>query len=339
MSHGPSPAPDAAPGSEPARPVVCTTRPLPGGPFAGPFARLAQEVDLRPGLEALAEAEGLVCFPGDPVDAALMARAPRLRAIATVSVGYDHIELPAAAARGIVVTHTPGVLTAATAELTFALMLAAARHLLAGDRLVREGGFRGFDPELLLGLELEGACLGVVGAGRIGSAVAERALAFGMRVLYHSRRPRPALEARGCARAPSLAALLEQADVVSLHVPLTAETYHLIGARELALMRPHAILVNTARGPVVDEAALVEALARGRPAAAALDVYEREPALSPGLAALPNAVLLPHLGSATARTRRRMAELAVAGLLDALAGRPPDHAVPLPDAPSAHPSS
>jgi glyoxylate reductase len=306
------------------RPVVVTTR-----SFAAPaFRRLAEMADVREGLADLRNADGLLCFPGDLVDAQRMESAPRLRAIATCSVGYDHIDIAAAAARGIVCTHTPGVLTDATAELAFALMLACARRIFEGDRLVRSGGFTGFSHDLLVGTELAGATLGVVGAGRIGAAVCERALAFRMRVLYTARTPKPDLEARG-ARHTTLDELLAESHVVSLHVPLTPETHHLLGPGQLARMRPGSILVNTARGAVVDERALVAALAAGGPPAmAGLDVFEHEPRLAPGLADLPNTVLLPHAGSATRRTRDRMAGLAVEGLLDALAGRIPRHPIP-----------
>lgn len=305
------------------RPVVCMTRKTSGPPFDA----LIGAVELRVGFDRVEEAMGILCFPGDLVDRSTIERGGRLRVIATASVGYDHIDVSAARERNVTVTHTPGVLTDATAELTFALMLAAARRVVEADRFVRSGAWRGFRFDLLLGLELAGSTLGVVGAGRIGTAVIERARAFGMRIFYTNRNPRPALDAGGAERV-SLDALLCKSDVVSLHVPLSTETHHLIGTRELALLKPGAILVNTARGPIVDEAALVEGLRAGRPAAAGLDVFEHEPLLSPGLIELENVVLLPHLGSATARTRRRMAASAVTDLLAVLEGRAPCHAVP-----------
>jgi glyoxylate reductase len=272
-------------------------------------------------LREVAARDGLLCQLTDRVDAGLLASAPRLRAVATASVGFEHLDLAALAARGIRPSNTPGVLTEATAELAMALLLAAARHVVAADRFVREGRFRGFSPSLFLGLELAGATLGVVGAGRIGREVARRAAAFGMRLVYAALRPCPEIEALGASRR-TLDELLRESDAVSLHVRLTEATRHLVGARELALMKPTAILVNTSRGPVVDEAALVEALRARRIAGAGLDVYEREPELAAGLAALESAVLLPHLGSATAATRRRMAETAAKDLARALRGEP-----------------
>ncbi|HXZ86342.1 MAG TPA: D-glycerate dehydrogenase, partial [Myxococcota bacterium] len=231
--------------------------------------------------------------------------------VSNYAVGYDNIDLDAATARGIPVGNTPDVLTDATADLAFALLLAAARRLPWADRYVRGGGFTGWRPELGLGLDVTGRSLGIVGLGRIGRAVAERARGFRMQVLLHGR-----------AGGTPLAELLSRSDFVSLHVPLTPETRHLIGERELRRMPRHAILVNTARGPVVDEAALVRALREGWIAGAGLDVFEREPALAPGLAELPQVVLAPHVGSATTATRNRMAELAAESIVAALAGQP-----------------
>lgn len=312
------------------RPRVYVTRPIPDA-WLAPL-RAACEVEACPedrpiGRDALAAAiagaQGLLCFPGDPVDAAVIAASPRLRAIATVSVGFDHIDLAAARARGIVVTHTPGVLTAATAELAFALLLAAARHVVRGDALARSGGWRGWSPTLLLGKELAGATLAVIGPGRIGGAVARRARAFEMEVVYVGRGPHPELDAIGCRGAPSLEDALAAADFVSIHVPLSPETRHLIGRAAIARMKQGAILVNTARGPIVDEAALASALEDGRLAAAGLDVFEREPEIPERLRALENVVLLPHLGSATEATRARMAAVATTDLVAALTGGEP----------------
>ena len=315
-------------------PRVLTTCPLPPearaalgtvrltthrGPRPMPAAALAR---------ALRDADGLLCQLVDRVDAAPLARAPRLRAIANCAVGYDNIDLRAAAARGIVVTNTPDVLTETSADLAFALILAAARRVCEGDRLVRAGRWRGWSPDLLLGRDVHGATLGIVGLGRIGAAVARRAAGFGMRILYHQRRP--ARRPPAGATHTSLARLLASADIVSLHVPLTAATHHLIGARELARMRRDAILVNTSRGAVVDEAALIRALARGRLAAAGLDVFAREPRVPRALCALPNVVLTPHVASATTATRARMAVVAARNLAAALAGRRPPNPVALP---------
>jgi glyoxylate reductase len=262
----------------------------------------------------------------DRVDAALLDAAPRLRAISSCSVGVDHVDLAVATARGIPVGHTPGVLTGTTADLAFGLLLAAARRIPEADRFVREGHWtaeRRWEPDLLLGRDVHGATLGVVGLGAIGRAVARRALGFGMRVLGWSRSPR---EVPGVERV-ALDALLAQADFVTVHVALAPETRGLLDARAIARMRPGAILVNTARGGIVDEAALAEALRAGRLAAAALDVFGEEPL--PGTSPLrdaPRVVLAPHIGSASVATRERMAALTVANLRAGLAGAPMPHA-------------
>ncbi len=256
--------------------------------------------------------DGLLCMLSDRVDAELLDACPRLRVVANYAVGFDNLDLAAASARGVALTNTPEVLTGATAELAWALLLACARRVLEGDRLVRAGAFRGWDPLLLLGSGLEGKTLGIVGPGRIGRTVARIGRGFGMRILRAGRG-----DPRGLAR------LLKASDVVSLHVPLTPATRHLIGKRELGRMKPGAILVNTARGPVVDEKALVEALRSGRLGAAGLDVFEFEPRLVRGLVRLPNAVLLPHLGSATREARRAMAVRAAENLIAGLSGRRP----------------
>jgi glyoxylate reductase len=311
------------------RPRVFATRQLPGDALARLAARVELEVWPGPGapprealLSGAARAEGLVCLLTDRVDAALLAAAPLLRAVSSVSVGLDHVDLAAATARGIPVGFTPGVLTDTTAELTLSLLLAAARRIVEGDRFVREGRWREWAPDLLLGRDLAGATLGVIGLGAIGRAVAVRARALGMTVLGWSRNPTavPGVEAL------PLDALLARSAFVTLHVALTPETRGLIGARELALLPRGAVLVNTARGGIVDEDALAAALASGQLAGAALDVFAQEPLppTSPLLAA-PNLVLAPHVGSATLRTRARMAELAVANLLAALAGERMSH--------------
>ncbi|MBX5440221.1 MAG: D-glycerate dehydrogenase [Solirubrobacteraceae bacterium] len=274
------------------------------------------EDDLPPSPERLrelvADAEGLLCLLTDRVDAALLDAAPRLRAIAVYAVGTDNVDHAAARARGIPVGNTPGVLTDATADLAFALILAAARRLAEGERAVRAGAWRTWEPAGWLGLELRGATLGIVGAGRIGRAVARRAEGFGMEVV--TSRPAPLEE------------LLERSDVVSLHVPLTDATRHLIDAAALARMKPGAILVNTARGGVVDQRAVAQALRDGRLGAAALDVTDPEP-LPPDdpLLDAPNLLVVPHIGSATHATRARMADMAVDNLLAALAGEPMPH--------------
>jgi glyoxylate reductase len=313
---------------------VFATRTLPGDAFRA----LGEQVALRtwpgpgaPPPDALrreaAEADGLVCLLTDRIDAALLAACPRLRVVASCSVGLDHVDLAAARAHGVRVGHTPGVLTETTADLAFALLLAAARRVAEGDRYVREGRWRTWEPDLLLGRDVHGATLGVVGLGAIGRAVARRAAGFGMRVLGWSRSGRPVA---GVEPVP-LERLLAESDFVSLHVALAKETERLIDAGALARMKPGAILVNTTRGPVVDEAALVQALTSGRLAAAGLDVYEREPLPSGSpLLALPNVVLLPHVGSASVATRTRMADLTVANLLAALAGEAMPHEATAP---------
>jgi len=264
-----------------------------------------------------AEADGLLCLLTDRIDATLLDACPRLRVVSQMAVGVDNVDLAACAARAIPVGSTPDVLTDATADLTLALLLAAARRLPEGMAAVRSGEWGPWRPSWLLGLELRGARLGIVGMGRIGRAVAERAQAFGMEVVRIGRRGEPSFHAD-----------LAACDVVSLHCPLTPETRGLIDAAALAAMKPGALLVNTARGGVVDQDALAAALHDGRLGAAALDVTNPEP-LPPEhpLLAAPNLIVLPHLGSATHATRERMAQLAVENLAAGLAGRPLPHAV------------
>ncbi|MHB9073970.1 MAG: 2-hydroxyacid dehydrogenase [Desulfobaccales bacterium] len=275
-------------------------------------------------LESVADIEGLLCTITDRIDPELLACAKALKVIANFGVGFEHIDLAAATQRGIPVTNTPGVLTDTTADLAFALILATARRVVEGDRRVREGKFQYWAPLLFLGQEVSGKTLGIIGMGRIGQAVARRAAGFGMKIVYHNRtRLAPAQEQELQALAAPLETLLREADFVSLHVPLTPQTRHLIGPEALALMKPSAYLINTARGPVVDETALVAALRGGQIRGAGLDVYENEPELTPGLAELENVVLLPHVGSATVETRTRMAMMAAENLLAALRGAPP----------------
>lgn len=260
----------------------------------------------------------------DRIDAEFLdAAGPQLRIIANLAVGYDNIDVAACRARNVFATNTPGVLTEATADLCWALILAAARRIGEGERMVRADRWTGWTPTQLLGLELHGATLGIIGAGRIGSAVARRSTGFGMRVIYAHPRENPELHAKLGAERREIDALLRESDVVSIHAPMRPENRHLIDSRRLSLMKPTAILINTARGPIVDEAALLAALRAGQIAAAGLDVYEREPKLTPGLTDLENAVLLPHLGSATHATRQRMSEMAAANILAALAGQTP----------------
>jgi len=309
---------------------VAVTAALPGPALA----RLAQEhtVRVRPPGPALtgpevavfaARADALICLLADRVSSEVFADCPRLRVVATYAVGVNNLDIEAARAAGVWVTNTPDVLTEATADLAWSLILGVARRIVAGDRMVRAGEFAGWRPDLLLGAGLQGKTLGIVGFGRIGRAVARRAWGFGMRVRTVLRRPLSALEAGGVEAVADLDELLAASDVLTLHCPLTAETRHLIDARRLALLPRGAIVVNTSRGEVVDEAALVAALESGYLGGAGLDVYEREPIVHPGLLGRDDVVLLPHLGSATRETRAVMAELVVDNVRAVLAGRTP----------------
>jgi glyoxylate reductase len=272
-------------------------------------------------LDAVADCDALLCTMSDRIDAELLDRAPHLQVVAHYAVGYDNIDVAAASLRGVAVLNTPDVLSSATADIAWALLMASARRLMEGDALVRAGEFRGTFPTFMLGCDIEGKTLALVGAGRIAYQVAKRAaLGWGMKLLYVSRTPHPEFERDFGARWMPLEDALRQADFVSLHTPLTPQTRHLISRERLALMKPTAHLINTARGPVVDEEALVEALRGGKIAGAGLDVYEREPLLADGLASLPNVVLLPHIGSATVETRGKMVDMCVDGIEKVLMG-------------------
>lgn len=269
------------------------------------------------------DVDGIVCVLTDRIDEAILAAgAPRLRVVANVAAGFDNIDVDAAAAHGIAVCNTPGVLDETTADLTFLLVLAAARRAWEAESDLRAGRWRSFEIDQYLGRDVHGAVLGVVGFGRIGRAVARRAAGFGMEVLHHSRQDTGMHGWQG-----DLDTLLAESDIVTLHVPLTGDTRHLIDARRLRLMKPDAVLVNASRGPVVDEAALAAALEDGTIFAAGLDVYEREPEVHPGLLAAPRAVLFPHIGSATVATRTRMAQVAAASVAAVLAGERPANLV------------
>jgi glyoxylate reductase len=260
----------------------------------------------------------------DPIDEAVCAvAAPTCRIVANFGVGYNNIDVAAATANSIWVSNTPDVVTDATADLAWALLLAAARRIGECDRLVRAGRWKSWGPTFMLGCDVYGATLGVVGGGRIGLAMAKRAVGFNMDIFYTANSPKPDFEKATGGRFADLPTLLQKADFVSLHVPLTGATRHLVGARELAMMKKTAILVNTSRGPVVDEKALVAALAAGTIAGAGLDVFENEPAVDPGLLALDNVVLAPHVGSATLATRTGMARMACRNIMAALAGEMP----------------
>jgi glyoxylate reductase len=274
-------------------------------------------------LEAARGASGILATATDNIDGEVMdAAGEGLKVVANMAVGYDNIDVKAAEERGVVVTNTPGVLDETTADVAFMLMLAAARRLGEGERLLRAGRWEWWGPKQLRGLDVWGKKLGIVGMGRIGQAVARRARGFGMEVLYHNRSRKEGAEREIGARYLGLEDLLRACDFVSIHTPLTEETRHLIGERELDLMKPTAVLVNTSRGPVVDEGSLADALESGRIFAAGLDVYEEEPKVHPKLLELDNVVLAPHIGSASMETRDRMATLAAENLRAVLSGEP-----------------
>jgi glyoxylate reductase len=275
-------------------------------------------------LEAVRGTSGVLSTATEKLDGAVMdAAGEGLRVIANMAVGYDNIDVEAAGERGIVVTNTPGVLDETTADVAFMLVLAAARRLGEGERLLRAGKWEWWGPKQLRGLDVWGKRLGIVGMGRIGRAVARRGRGFGMEILYHNRSRKEDAENELGARYLDLDDLLRESDFVSIHTPLTDETRHLISERELGLMRETAVLVNTSRGPVVDEGALAAALAEGRIFAAGLDVYEEEPKVHPELLELENVVLAPHVGSATIDTRDKMAALAAENLAGVLRGEEP----------------
>jgi glyoxylate reductase len=272
--------------------------------------------------EGLCQADAAIVTLGDFIDAETIRAATRLKILANYAVGYNNIDLAAARARGLIVTNTPDVLTDATADLTWALLLATARRIVEGDALVRSGRWTGWSPTQLLGAEVSGKTLGIIGMGRIGQAVAHRAVGFRMPVRYHTRQLMATASLPREWEYRSLQDILGEADVVTIHVPLTPATHHLIGARELAWMRPTAFVINTARGPIVDEGALVDALKTGIIAGAGLDVYEQEPAIHLALAQLKQVVLLPHLGSATVHARVQMGLVCLENIQAVLDGRP-----------------
>ncbi len=272
--------------------------------------------------EGLCQADAAIVTLGDRIDSETIHAATRLKILANYAVGYNNIDLVAAQQHGLIVTNTPDVLTDATADLTWALILATARRIVEGDALVRSGRWTGWSPTQLLGAEVSGKTLGIIGMGRIGQAVARRAVGFRMSVRYHTRQPLATSSLPREWEHRSLQDLLGEADVVTIHVPLTSATQHLIGARELAWMRPTAFVINTARGPIVDEGALVEALKTGIIAGAGLDVYEQEPTIHPELAGMREVVLLPHLGSATVHARVQMGLVCLKNIQAVLDGRP-----------------
>jgi glyoxylate reductase len=275
-------------------------------------------------LEAVSGASGVLSTATETMDGEVMdAAGENLRIIANMAVGYDNVDVEAAGERGVVVTNTPGVLDETTADVAFMLLLAAARRLGEGERLLRAGKWEWWGPKQLMGRDVWGKRLGIIGFGRIGQALARRAKGFGMDILYHNRSRREEAEQELGARYLELDDLLKTADFISIHTPLTPETTHLIGAQELRKMKPQAVLVNTSRGPVVDEAALADALADRRIFAAGLDVYEEEPTVHPKLLELETVVLAPHIGSASVETRDKMAALAAENIVAVLSGEEP----------------
>lgn len=267
--------------------------------------------------------DAVLCLLTDAIDQEVLEQAQGVKIFANYAVGYDNIDVPAATARGIMASNTPGVLTDTTAELAWALLFAAARRVAESDRYTRMGKYQGWGALLFLGQGIIGKTLGIIGPGRIGASFAKRAKAFEMKILYSGRRPNPEFEKETGGEYVSQEALLRAADFVSVHTPLTPETFHLIGEEEFKLMKPSAILINTARGPIVDEAALVKALQTGEIWGAGLDVYEAEPELAEGLKELDNVILCPHIGSATVETRTKMGTMAVSNILSAMKGELP----------------
>jgi glyoxylate reductase len=279
-------------------------------------------------MNRVKDADAVITQLRDPVDKEFIDAGKKLKIIANYAVGFNNIDVEYAKSKRIYVTNTPGVLTEATADIAWALILAVARKIIPADKFVREGKFKGWKPKLFLGYEIYGKILGIIGMGRIGQAVARRATGFGMKILYHNRKRLPdKVEKLYNATYVDLETLLKTSDFISVNVPLTDETYHLLDEKRLHLLKPNAILVNTARGPVVDEKALYKLLKEGKIAGAGFDVYENEPLLTPGLEKLDNVVLLPHIGSATFETRSKMSIMVAENVIDALEGRKPKNLV------------
>lgn len=318
------------------RPTIFVTQRIPEPALE--LLRAVGDVDVNPDpdrvlsrdelIEAVRTHDYLLCLLTNKIDAGVMDANPNLKVIANFAVGFDNIDVAAATARKIPVTNTPGVLTETTADFAWALLMAVARRVVEGDQFMRAGKYKAWGPMLLLGSDVYGKTLGVVGFGRIGRAVARRALGFAMRVLYADATPADAAtEQELRATRVDLDTLLRESDFVTLHTPLLPETYHLINAETLAKMKPTAYLINTARGPVVDEKALVAALKTGQIAGAALDVYEHEPACEPELLTMPNVVLAPHIASASLETRTKMACMAAENLIAVVKGERPANLV------------
>lgn len=279
-------------------------------------------------IDKIRDKEGLLCLLTDTIDAEVLNSSPRLKIVANVAVGYDNIDVKAATQRKIMVTNTPGVLDNTTGDFTWALLLAVARRVVEADKFTRAGLYKEWGLQLFLGTDVYGKTLGIIGLGRIGQVVAKRAQGFDMRILYYDVvRAKPEIEERYKATFVDKDTLLRESDFVTLHVPLFPETIHFISTREFNLMKPTAFLINASRGPVVDEAALVEALRTKRIAGAALDVYEKEPEIHPGLIPLDNVVLAPHIASASVETRTKMAVMAAENLVAGVTGKRPPNLV------------
>jgi len=313
---------------------VFVTHPIPKSGLQM-LAGLQVDVNDQPGplaktdlISHAKDAHAIISFLSDKIDKEVLASCPNLRIISNYAVGFDNVDLSAAAEHSVVVTNTPDVLTEAVAEHTIALMLAAGRRVVEADRFMRAGRYKMWEADLFLGKQFRGSVLGILGCGRIGSRVAEIAnLGFGMEIIYYDARRNPEMEKHLGAEFVDQADLIGQADVLSIHVPLTESTRHLVDAAKLGRMKPDAILVNTSRGSIIDETALVEALRNKTIAAAGLDVFENEPNMAPGLAELDNVVVTPHIASATVTARDDMARLAAQAVLDVAAGRTPAHVI------------
>ena len=273
-------------------------------------------------IEGVKDAEALICLLTDNIDKEVISAAPKLKVISSYAVGYNNIEVEYATQRGIAVCNTPGVLTETTADLTWALILATCRRISESERFLRKGNFKGWEPMLMLGLDVYGKTLGIIGMGRIGQAVAKRATGFAMRIIYYNDVPVSNTLPFETTET-DLQTLLKEADIITLHLPLTKETFHLIGKEEFALMKESAVLINTSRGAVIDEKELIKALSEKRIFSAGLDVYENEPDIPQELLALENVVLLPHIGSASIETRTKMALLAAENAIAVMEGRKP----------------
>ncbi|ADD07864.1 D-glycerate dehydrogenase [Candidatus Aciduliprofundum boonei] len=284
-----------------------------------PYDRIPKKEEIIAGIK---DADALISLLADRIDKEIIDSAPKLKVIGNYAVGYNNIDVEYAKKKGIIVTNTPGVLTDATADLTFALILAAARRVVEGDKFMRQRKFKGWAPTLMLGKDVWGATIGIIGAGRIGQAVAKRAKGFNMRILYYSRKRKEEMDGLG-AKFVSLEELLRESDIITLHVPFTPDTRHLIDYEEFEIMKDGAILINTARGEVVNEEVMLKALKSGKLFAAGLDVFYNEPKVNPELFKLDNVVLTPHIGSATERTRRKMAEMVCSDVVRVLRGEEP----------------